>query len=157
MNITGQKALENIVENHFYVDTLTVGDEQNIDLDGLFERLDKHITDITFMHLDILVAGGVSEGGTTLTLETNIINLPLRYTNQLKKLVWPEKTDNDVNLYMIIENEFVSQSHLVIALASSVAAYLDYSDSVKYKISQWFTNELSVIQEHQSGQKNDEK
>ena len=58
---------------------------------------------------------------------------------------------------MIIENEFVSQSHLVIALASSVAAYLDDSDSVKYKISQWFTNELSVIQEHQSGQKNDEK
>ena len=82
LNITGQKALENIVENHFYVDTLTVGDEQNIDLDGLFERLDKHITDITFMHLDILVAGGVSEGGTTLTLETNIINLPLRYTDR---------------------------------------------------------------------------
>ncbi|MBZ6010429.1 hypothetical protein [Leuconostoc gelidum] len=145
MQITGEKALENISEDaiYFYKDNILDGDP--IALDNLFMILDKHIHDDNFIHIAGEINGGVTEGGTTLTLETNIVNLPLRYTNQLKKLIWPEKEDNQVNIYMIIENVDVSQSNLKIALASSVVAYLDDAASVKIKMSQWFDEQLANI------------
>ncbi|MBZ6014205.1 hypothetical protein KIJ04_05520 [Leuconostoc gelidum subsp. gelidum] len=145
MQITGEKALENISEDaiYFYKDHILDGD--HIALDNLFMILDEHIHDDNFIHIAGEINGGITEGGTTLTLETNIVNLPLRYTNQLKKLIWPEKEDNQVNIYMIIENVDVSQSNLKIALASSVAAYLDDAASVKIKMSQWFDEQLANI------------
>lgn len=145
MQITGEKALENISEDTIYSHKENILDSDHIALDNLFTMLDKHIHDDNFIHIDGEINGGITEGGTTLTLETNIVNLPLRYTNQLKKLIWPEKEDNQVNIYMIIENIDVSQSNLKISLASSVAAYLDDVASVKLKISQWFDEQLANI------------
>ncbi|MGY3743269.1 hypothetical protein [Leuconostoc inhae] len=145
MQITGEKALENISEDTIYSHKENILDSDHIALDNLFTMLDKHIHDDNFIHIDGEINGGITEGGTTLTLETNIVNLPLRYTNQLKKLIWPEKEDNQVNIYMIIENIDVSQSNLKISLASSVAAYLDDAASVKLKISQWFDEQLANI------------
>lgn len=150
MQITGEKALTNVTDDSIYYHTDVLSDGEDIALDNLFSELDKHISDGTFMHIDININGGVAEGGTTIALETNVINLPLRYTNQLKKLIWPEKEDNDVNLYMIIENADVSQSNLKISLASSVDTYLDDSDSVKAKISQWFNEQLAHIVDAQN-------
>lgn len=145
MRITGEQALANISEELIYNDTLNMLDGDNINLDALFVVLDEHISDETFMRILGEINGGVTAGGTTLALETNVINLPLRYTNQLKKLIWPEKEDNEINLYMIIENADVSRSNLKIALASSVTAYLDDADSVKAKISQWYDEQLAHI------------
>lgn len=150
MQITGEKALENIVEDTIYYYKDNISDSDHIALDNLFMTLDKHINDDTFIHIAGEINGGIDEGGTTLTLETNVVNLPLRYTNQLKKLIWPEKDDNDVNLYMIVENVDVSQSNLKIAFVSSVTAYLDDSASVKTKISQWFDEQLANIVAAQS-------
>lgn len=145
MQITGEKALTNISENGYYSAIYVLEDGTEIALDELFAGLDEHIQDDTFMHLEVQINGGIEEDGTTLSLETNVINLPLRYTNQLKKLILTEKEDNDVYLYMIVENPNVSQSRLKISLASSVAAYLDESDSVKSKISNWFDEQLAHI------------
>lgn len=145
MQITGEKALANISEELIYDDTINILDGENVNLDALFLALDQHVSDETFMRIAGQINGGVAVGGTTLALETNVINLPLRYTNQLKKLIWPEKEDNEVNLYMIVENDDVSRSHLKIALASSVTTYLDDADSVKSKISQWYDEQLVHI------------
>ncbi|GMA70290.1 hypothetical protein GCM10025879_15360 [Leuconostoc litchii] len=95
------------------------------------------------------INGGIENEGTTLSVETNVINLPLRYQNQLRKLVWQEEDELEVNFYMIAENEFASKSHLKIALASSVSAYEDDSESVKAKISAWFNEQLAHIVEMQ--------
>ncbi|WP_270747033.1 hypothetical protein [Leuconostoc lactis] len=150
MKITGERALENITASQAFTLVVAQPDQDDIALDALFEALDTHIADPNFIHLALTINGGIAAGGTTLTLETNVINLPQRYTNQLKKLIWPEKPDNDVNLYMIVENPLVSQSQLKIALASSVTAYQDDPDSVKSKIAQWFTAQLQVIVEQQT-------
>ncbi|MBM7435404.1 hypothetical protein JOD28_000720 [Leuconostoc rapi] len=145
MQITGEKALANISEELIYDDTINILDDDNVNLDTLFLALDQHVSDETFMRIAGEINGGVAAGGTTLALETNVINLPLRYTNQLKKLIWPEKEDNEINLYMIVENADVSRSNLKIALASSVTTYLDDADSVKAKISQWYDEQLAHI------------
>ncbi len=84
MQITGEKALENILEDAIYFYKDTILDSDHIALDNLFMILDKHIHDDNFIHITGEINGGITEGGTTLTLETNIVNLPLRYTNQLK-------------------------------------------------------------------------
>lgn len=145
MEITGERALENITESQMFTLVVAQPDQDNIALDVLFDALDTHIADPNFIQLALTINGGIAAGGTTLSLETNVINLPQRYTTQLKKLIWPEKTDNAVNLYMIVENPLVSQSPLKIALASSVTTYQDDPDSVKAKIAQWFDAQLQVI------------
>lgn len=145
MQITGEQALVHVTESDYYTLALAQSDHEQIALDDLFAALDAQIANPNLLHLELVINGGVAENGTTLSLETNVINLPQRYTNQLKKLIWPEKIDNDVNLYMIVENPVVSQSQLKISLASSVAAYQDDPDSVKQKISEWFDTQLQTI------------
>ena len=145
MQITGEQALAHLIAQDSDTLNLTQTDHEQIALDDLFAALDDHIADTNLMHIALTINGGVTEGGTTLTLETNVINLPQRYTNQLNKLIWPDKTDYEVNLYMIIENPEVSQSQLKIALASSVAAYVDDPESVKQKISTWFDTQFQAI------------
>ncbi|CAH1852865.1 hypothetical protein [Convivina intestini] len=148
MQISGEKILAVIEAQDYYQEALTVADGQAIELDQLFQKVDEHLMDAQLMSISLAVNGGVSEGGTTLTLESNVINLPLRYQNQLKKLVYVEE-DYDVNLYMYIENMDVSQSHLKIAKVSSITAYSDDLEGGQAKISQWFDEQLAHIVEVQ--------
>lgn len=148
MQISGEKILAVIEAQDYYQEALTVADGQAIELDQLFQKVDQHLMDAQLMSISLTVNGGVSEGGTTLTLESNVINLPLRYQNQLKKLVYVEE-DYDVNLYMYIENMDVSQSHLKIAKVSSITAYHDDLAGGQAKISQWFDEQLAHIVEVQ--------
>ncbi|MGO1337633.1 MAG: hypothetical protein ACTMH7_04110 [Leuconostoc fallax] len=144
MMISGEQIQTNIVDEVYYKQTLISDDTETIPLDQLFSVVDAHIEDEHFMQVTLDINEGSAAGGTTLSIETNFINLPLRYKNALRKLIWVDKT-SDINLYMIIENEFVSQSNLKIALASSVSAYQDDAESVKAKISTWFTEQLQNI------------
>lgn len=149
MDITGEKVLAIIQEQDYYQQTITIEDGEAIALDQLFEQTTEHLTDDTLMSVTVQVNGGMAEGGTSLTLETNVINLPLRYQNQLKKLVYAEET-YEVNLYMYIENPDVSQSNLKIKKVSTVAAYQDDMDSIQAKISTWFDEQLAHIVDVQS-------
>lgn len=156
MQIIGERALVNIENETFYTKRIDVADDETIPLDALFSEIDSHIENENFIHIELQINGGVESTGTTLSVETNVINLPLRYQNQLRKLVWQEKDALDVNLYMIAENEFESQSHLKISLASSVATYVDDSESVKAKISTWFNEQLEhIVNEQKQAEKED--
>lgn len=147
MKITSQEALNNIVDDNYYQKVINVLPEKDIALDELFSVLEKQVDNKQFMHIELNIGDGINDLDTKLILETNIINLPLRYVNQLKKIILPENQENVVNLYMIVESPYVSKSSLVIKIASTVAAFIDDPDSVKNKISQWFTDQLEKIAE----------
>ncbi|MDF7626441.1 hypothetical protein OZX65_02285 [Leuconostocaceae bacterium ESL0723] len=148
MQISGADFLQVLTDEAYDQEVLPVADQAAVDLDQLFDRLGQQVENPKLMQLTVTLNGGVAEGGTNLTLETNVINLPLRYQNQLKKLVYADQ-DYEVNLYMYVENADVSKSHLKITKVSSVTAYVDDPDSGQQKISAWFDQELAHIVEVQ--------
>ena len=150
MQITGERALANIADAAFYNKSITVEDGQTVPIDALMSELAQHVTDENFMQVTLNINGGIEADGTTLSLETNVINLPLRYQNQLRKMILPDSESLGVNLYMIAENPFVSQSKLKIALVSSVATYEDDTDSAQAKIASWFDEQLAHIVSEQA-------
>ncbi|MBK0041365.1 MULTISPECIES: hypothetical protein [unclassified Leuconostoc] len=150
MQITGERALANIADAAFYNKSITVEDGQTVPIDALMSELAQHVTDENFMQVTLNINGGIESDGTTLSLETNVINLPLRYQNQLRKMILPDSESLGVNLYMIAENPFVSQSKLKIALVSSVATYEDDTDSAQAKIASWFDEQLAHIVSEQA-------
>ena len=145
MQITGERALANIADATFYNKSITVEDGQTVPIDALMSELAQHVTDENFMQVTLNINGGIEADGTTLSLETNVINLPLRYQNQLRKMILPDSEVLVVNLYMIVENPLVSQSRLKIALVSSVSTYEDDTDSAQAKIASWFDEQLAHI------------
>jgi len=145
MQITGERALANIADAAFYNKSITVEDGQTVPIDALMSELAQHVTDENFMQVTLNINGGIEADGTTLSLETNVINLPLRYQNQLRKMILPDSEALVVNLYMIVENPLVSQSRLKIALVSSVSTYEDDTDSAQAKIASWFDEQLAHI------------
>ncbi|MFT8757629.1 hypothetical protein [Leuconostoc pseudomesenteroides] len=150
MQITGERALANIADAAFYNKSITVEDGQTVPIDALMSELAQHVTDENFMQVTLNINGGIESDGTTLSLETNVINLPLRYQNQLRKMILPDSESLGVNLYMIAENPFVSQSKLKIALVSSVSTYEDDTDSAQAKIASWFDEQLTHIVSEQA-------
>ncbi|QEA42916.1 hypothetical protein FGL85_10535 [Leuconostoc pseudomesenteroides] len=150
MQITGERALANIADAAFYNKSITVEDGQTVPIDALMSELAQHVTDENFMQVTLNINGGIEADGTTLSLETNVINLPLRYQNQLRKMILPDSEALVVNLYMIVENPLVSQSRLKIALVSSVSTYEDDTDSAQAKIASWFDEQLAHIVSEQA-------
>lgn len=150
MQITGERALANIADATFYNKSITVEDGQTVPIDELMSELAQHVADENFMQITLNINGGIEADGTTLSVETNVINLPLRYQNQLRKMILPDSEALGVNLYMIAENPFVSQSKLKIALVSSVATYEDDTDSAQAKIASWFDEQLAHIVSEQA-------
>ncbi|WP_349550654.1 hypothetical protein [Leuconostoc pseudomesenteroides] len=153
MQITGERALANIADAAFYNKSITVEDGQTVPIDALMSELAQHVTDENFMQVTLNINGGIEADGTTLSLETNVINLPLRYQNQLRKMILPDSEALAVNLYMIVENPLVSQSRLKIALVSSVSTYEDDTDSAQAKIASWFDEQLAhIVSEQESAE-----
>lgn len=150
MQITGERALANIADATFYNKSITVEDGQTVPIDELMSELAHHVADENFMQITLNINGGIEADGTTLSVETNVINLPLRYQNQLRKMILPDSEALGVNLYMIAENPFVSQSKLKIALVSSVSTYEDDTDSAQAKIASWFDEQLAHIVSEQA-------
>ena len=150
MQITGERALANIADAAFYNKSITVEDGQTVPIDALMSEVAQHVTDENFMQVTLNINGGIEADGTTLSLETNVINLPLRYQNQLRKMILPDSEALVVNLYMIVENPLVSQSRLKIALVSSVSTYEDDTDSAQAKIASWFDEQLAHIVSEQA-------
>ena len=74
MEITGERALENITESQAFTLVVAQPDQDDIALDALFEALDTHIADPNFIHLALTINGGIAAGGTTLTLENPLVS-----------------------------------------------------------------------------------
>ncbi|HJE31682.1 MAG TPA: hypothetical protein K8V66_04680, partial [Weissella confusa] len=89
----------------------------------------------------------------SLRLETGLINLPIRYTNAISKIVINDP-ETDVTLYMIVEHPLVTKSGLRIETAATVAAFLDDPETVEAKIAAFFDKELTAINEAIEEQKN---
>lgn len=157
MQVLGEKILAQIADESYDKEEMSSADGQAIDLNALFDKLASRAQNQEqLFSLALEINGGIAEGGTTLSLESNAINLPLRYQNQLKKLLYPDQ-DYEINLYMIAENNDVSQSKMKIAKVSSLQAYLDDPDSIQAKISTWFDQKLEYIVEAQQAAKAEEK
>ncbi|GAO99693.1 hypothetical protein [Fructobacillus ficulneus] len=151
MQITGQAILDQIEEQTYAQETVTGQDGQVLDLDALFAAFLPLAQKENLAKASLDVDGGIEEGGTTFSLEVNVINLPLRYTNQEKKLVYADQ-DYDLQVYMIVDNPFVSKSRLQIAKVASLAALLDDHEGVFAKAAAWFDDQLQAIQENQKNQ-----
>lgn len=148
MSINGQAIIDQIEEQNYAQETLAVKDGQSIDLDALFSAFLPLAQKENLALAKADIDGGIEEGGTTFSLEVNVINLPLRYANQEKKLVYADQ-DYDLQVYTIVDNPNVSKSRLKIAKLSSLAALLDDSDGVFAKAAAWFDDQLQVILENQ--------
>ncbi|USS91862.1 hypothetical protein [Fructobacillus americanaquae] len=148
MSINGQAIIDQIEEQNYVQETLAVKDGQSIDLDALFSAFLPLAQKENLAMAKADIDGGIEEGGTTFSLEVNVINLPLRYANQEKKLVYTDQ-DYDLQVYTIVDSPNVSKSRLKIAKLSSLAALLDDSDGVFAKAAAWFDDQLQVIMENQ--------
>ena len=144
MEILGSEFLE-IVKNEQVLEAkTTLANFNELDFTAAFAILDQNITKQTVTRVQIDVSELVEGEPLILGLETSVINLPLRYTNALTKLV-DEETMYPVNVYMIVEHPMVSQSSLFIQKAASVAAYLDDPTSVQERIKTFFSDQVALI------------
>lgn len=79
------------------------------------------------------IDGGIDNNGVSLSLESNFINLPLRYKNQLAKLIYASELE--INTYLIIEEVNITKSNLFIDYLDTVDNFLndqnDYESMIK--------------------------
>ncbi|CAK1230618.1 hypothetical protein R53140_OCIKHKEL_00414 [Fructobacillus fructosus] len=148
MELSGENIVD-LVENQSYKDTvLENSKEKDVDLDALFSAFLQLAENEEPARTALDIDGGIEQGGTTLSLELNVINLPLRYKNQEKKLVYVDQA-YELNVYLIVDNANASKSALKIEKLASLSAFLDDSDSVFAKAAQRFAELLDEIRENQ--------
>lgn len=141
MQLTGNALIEALEVEAVKSKTFTAADEATINLDDFFAFVQETVEADQLVHAEMIISG---DEPITLMVETNLINLPLRYANAIKKIVI-NNDEAEVNLYMIVENPRVSQSGLRIDLASSVTAAMDDFDSVAARIAAYFDEKITLI------------
>ncbi|MCM0583411.1 hypothetical protein H9L19_05680 [Weissella diestrammenae] len=145
MQLTGNDLIEIIKSEKIVQRAWTAEDQATIQLDSLFDFMTQQVHKNQIASGQIIISG---DEPIQLWLETSLINLPLRYANQISKIVVDEPL-SDVNLYMFVENPKVSRSGMRIELAASVQSYLDDSESVMAKIAAFYDRELAVINNYE--------
>lgn len=156
MELSGETIVD-LVENQSYEDKVVANPAgKEIDLDALFAAFQDLSKSEQPVRAALDVDGGIEQGGTTLSLEANVINLPLRYKNQEKKLVYVDQA-YELSVYLIVDNAHVSKSALKIEKLSSLSAFLDDPDSVFSKAAAWFADQLETIRENQTAALEEEK
>lgn len=149
MELSGETIVD-LVENQSYEEKVVANPAgKEIDLDSLFAAFTDLAKSEQPVRAALDVDGGIEQGGTTLSMEANVINLPLRYKNQEKKLVYVDKA-YELSVYLIVDNAHVSKSALKIEKLSSLTAFLDDSESVLAKGAKWFATQLDAIRENQA-------
>ena len=141
MQLTGNALIEALEAEAVTKKTFTAADEATINLDAFFEFVHQTIQANQLVQAEMIISG---DEPITLSVETSLINLPLRYTNAIKKIVI-NNDEADVNLYMIVEHPGVSQSGLRIDFAASVTSALDDFDSVAARIAAYFDEKIALI------------
>lgn len=92
-----------MVSGNMFLKTIEKKDYQEIVVDSL--------DDLINYQLDEIGVVSYLDGDNIFSIETNIINLPLRYNSQLKKIVDDNK-DYPLIKLAIVESEQVSESHM---------------------------------------------
>ncbi|MBM7616481.1 hypothetical protein JOC36_000014 [Weissella uvarum] len=148
MKLEGNALIERLKQDEVKTASFTAADQSTINLDDLFDFVTKTLKQGDLVSAEIIISG---DEPIHLRLESNLINLPLRYVNGISKIVINEP-EKDVNLYMIVESPYVSHSKLRIDYAASVATYLDDFDSVATKIAAYFDEKINLINEQEQAQ-----
>ncbi|RRG18869.1 hypothetical protein D3P96_02465 [Weissella viridescens] len=144
MELEGNALIERLKQDEVVTKTYTAADQSTINLDDLFDFVTVTLEQNQLVSAEIVISG---DDPIRLRLESNLINLPLRYVNNISKIVINDPA-KEVNLYIIVESPYVSHSKLRIDYASTVAAYLDDFDSVAGKIASYFDEKLALINEN---------
>ncbi|MCK8616796.1 hypothetical protein LNP00_00225 [Fructobacillus sp. M158] len=148
MELSGENIVD-LVDNQSYQDRVVANPEgQAVDLDALFAAFAELAKNEEPARAALDIEGGIEQGGTTLSLELNVINLPLRYKNQEKKLVYVDQA-YELSVYLIVDDANVTKSALKIEKLASLSAYLDDPDSVTAKAAQRFAELLDQIRTNQ--------
>ncbi|GLB47359.1 hypothetical protein WR164_13380 [Philodulcilactobacillus myokoensis] len=90
---------------------------------------------------------------TSIRLELNVINLPLRYAKNIGK-VTKDDANYDLNVYMVIESPDVNRSKLRIDELASADDFNQNPDQYLPKFKAWVNNQFEQIDDNkQSGSK----
>lgn len=141
MQLTGNDLIEALNANTISEASFIAPDQATIDLDELLAFVRQALTAGDLVGAELVISG---DEPIHLRLESNLINLPLRYVNQISKIVINNPA-SEVNVYMIVEHPLVSQSGLRIDQAATVTGFLDDLDSVAAKIAAYFDEKIALI------------
>ncbi|MCZ9311632.1 hypothetical protein PAF15_06720 [Weissella koreensis] len=146
MQLTGNEVIEALKNEEIEHKVWTAEDQTLINLDPLFLFLEQKINENKLVSGEIIISG---DEPIHLSVETNVINLPLRYVNQISKIIINDP-ETDVNVYMFVDHPDVTRSGMRIELAASVQSFLDDRESVMSKISLFFDREIQNISKNQA-------
>jgi hypothetical protein len=141
MQLSGNEFIDALKNEAVVTKSFTAADQSVVDLDPMFDFVTQTLAGGQLVAAEMIISG---DEPIYLRLESSLINLPLRYVNNISKIVINDEP-SDVKLYMIVEHPLVTQSGLRIDTAATVAAYLDDPDSVKAKIAAYFTEEIQKV------------
>ncbi|KAA8433249.1 hypothetical protein FKV73_01040 [Weissella paramesenteroides] len=153
MDMTGNDFIEILTNETYTTKTFEAADQATINLDELFADVTK-ATAANQIFSDALIIN--EEEPIILRIETNLINLPIRYTNAIRKIVVNDEA-KEISLYMIVEHPLVTKSHLFIKKAASVQSFLDDPTSVAEKITAFFNEQIAQINANKEAAKQAEQ
>lgn len=113
-----------MVSSSIFLKTIEEKDYQEIAVDSLDALIDYQLNEIG-------IVSYVNDGN-VFTIETNIINLPLRYKNQLKKIIDNGKDYSLIKL-AIIEGDQVSESNMKMQIVKNKEQARDFFKDLKLK------------------------
>ena len=143
MQMTGNDFIAALKEETYASQSFTAADQATVNLDDLFTYAQDMAQKAQLFSGELLISG---DEPISLRLESSLVNLPLRYTNAISKIVINDPAA-DVQVYMIIEHPLVTKSGLRIEKVASVAAFVDDPESSQVKIATFFDKYLQVINE----------
>lgn len=143
MQMTGNDFITALKDETYEIKSFTAADQATINLDDLFGYVEQVISEEKLFSAELLISG---DEPISLRVETGLVNLPIRYTNAISKIVINDP-ETEVTLYMIAEHPLVTKSGLRIETAATVAAFADDPESVESKIAAFFDKELQNINE----------
>ena len=152
MQMTGNDFIAALKDETYEIKSFTAADQAPINLDDLFGYVEQATSQEKLFSAELLISG---DEPISLRVETGLVNLPIRYTNAISKIVINDP-ETEVTLYMIAEHPLVTKSGLRIETAATVAAFADDPESVESKIATFFDKELQTINEAVAAAESDE-
>ncbi len=139
MNISGNELI-NIIDNDKVINKII----KKVNIDDInFNEIANNIVEYSnenkIFSIQIQVNNSLE-----IEIESNIINLPLKYSNILKKIIINDEP-KPINIYVIIENENISKSKLKIKKIISIDSYIKNIDKYNNEIIAWLKEQNENI------------
>ena len=97
MQMTGNDFITALKDETYEIKSFTAADQATINLDDLFGYVEQVISEEKLFSAELLISG---DEPISLRVETGLVNLPIRYTNAISKIVINDP-ETEVTLYMI--------------------------------------------------------